>query len=135
MEQNQTLHFGEHLTLDGYGGTFEKLNNRDLVLSCLSDLPNQLGMHCLSEPVVYFAEPNHIKDPGGWSGMVVIAESHISIHTFPKRNFVSIDVYTCKNGMDTAFVIEYFKKVYDLQEVETNFLKRGTRYPIKDVDK
>jgi len=134
MAQNQTSHFGEHLTLDGYGGAFNKLNDKEVVLFCLSDLPARLGMHCLSEPAVYFAEPNHLKDPGGWSGMVVIAESHISIHTFPKRGFVSIDAYTCKNNMDTAFIVDYFKKAFELREVETNFIKRGTRYPVEDLE-
>ena len=133
MEQNKTSHFGEHFTLDGYGGNFDKLNDKEVVTHCLSDLPAQLGMNCLSEPVVYFAKPNHIKDPGGWSGVVVIVESHISIHTFPNRGFVSIDVYTCKNGMDTAFILDYFKKVFELTEVETNFIKRGTRYPAEDT--
>jgi len=31
----------------------------------------------------------------------MIAESHISFHTFPKRGFVTIDVYTCQNELDT----------------------------------
>jgi len=49
------------------------------------------------------------KDPGGWSGFVIIAESHISIHTFPARRFVSIDVYTCKNGLKKDFIIFYYQ--------------------------
>ena len=53
----------------------------------------------------------------------------MSIHTFPARGFVSIDVYTCKNGMDTEFVSKYFKEKFDLKDIETNFIKRGTRYP------
>ncbi|MFH1402359.1 MAG: adenosylmethionine decarboxylase [Patescibacteria group bacterium] len=134
MEKNQILHFGEHLTLDGYEGAFNKLNDREIVLRCLSDLPALLEMSCLSDPAVYFAEPNHLKDPGGWSGMVVIAESHISIHTFPKRGFVSIDVYTCKNNMNTAFIIDYFREVFELKDIETNFIKRGTRYPVGDIE-
>lgn len=121
-------HFGEHITLDGYGGNFEKLNERELVLQCLNELPEQLHMHQLAPPVVYEAPDNGIKDPGGWSGFVVIAESHISIHTFPKRGFVSIDVYTCHNGLDKSIVVDFFVKKFDLQETEVNFIERGKKY-------
>ena len=122
------MHFGEHLTIDGYGGSKEKLGDENLVLSCLNELPFKLDMKQLAEPVVYHADNNHVKDPGGWSGFVVIAESHISVHTFPARGFVSADVYTCKNGMDTDLIISYFKEVFELKEVETNFIKRGLKY-------
>ena len=127
MENEQT-HFGEHLMLDGYGGSYEKLNSKELVSSILYDLPTKLGMKLLSEPVVYFAEPNHIKDPGGWSGVVVIAESHLSIHTFPEKGFVTADVYTCKNGMDNEYIIKYLTDAFELKDTEINFVKRGLRY-------
>ncbi|KKP92150.1 MAG: S-adenosylmethionine decarboxylase proenzyme [Parcubacteria group bacterium GW2011_GWA2_36_10] len=130
MEQTNTCNFGEHLTIDGYQGSEEKLNNQALVLNCLNELPSLLGMHHLAAPEVYFAKGNDLKDPGGWSGFVVIEESHISIHTFPAKHFVSIDAYTCRNGMDCDFIVNYFKKVFDLKEVETNFIKRGTHFPL-----
>lgn len=129
----ENIHFGEHVTLDGYQGDHDKLNNKELVLSCLNDLPGLLAMTKLSEPEIYFAPGNNIKDPGGWSGFVVIEESHIAIHTFPGRRFVSADVYTCKNGMDVAYIENYFKQKFDLQDLETNFIKRGTRYPEADI--
>src|SRR3989344_8007317 len=123
------MHFGEHLTIDGYDGNPDKLDDKKLVLNCLIDLPTYLGMKALSEPQVFQAPDNGIKDPGGWSSFVVIMESHISIHTFPKRKFVSIDVYTCKNDLDTEKVKKFFIKAFDLKDTETNFIKRGTKYP------
>jgi S-adenosylmethionine decarboxylase len=133
MLDHKFMHFGEHLTIDGYGGSEQMLNDRNIVLGCLNELPTLLGMKTLSEPMVYEAFSNGIKDPGGWTGVVVIMESHISIHTFPKRGFVSIDVYTCKNGMDNDFIVDYFKNKFHLQDIETNFIKRGTRYPENDI--
>ena len=127
------MNFGEHLTIDGYGGSFNKLNDKKLVLRCLNDLPDMVGMNKLADPTVIFAPATRGKDPGGWSGFVVITESHISIHTFPKRGFVSIDVYSCKNGMDKDFIIKFFKDKFELKDVETNFIKRGTRYPEKNL--
>lgn len=128
-----TCNFGEHFTLDGYGGSFKKLDDKKLVLKCLEELPKKIGMRTLGTPQVFKADDNGIKDSGGWSGFVVVIESHISIHTFPHREFVSIDVYTCKSGMDRKFVTEYFRKKFRLQDIETHFIKRGTKYPVDIV--
>ncbi len=127
------MHFGEHVTLDGYGGNFEKLNDKELVLYCLKDLPGVLGMHILAGPEVYFAEGNNKKDPGGWSGFTVIMESHISIHTFPARGFVSIDVYTCQNGLAVDQIVAYFVKQFELKDTEVNFIERGKKYPSNNL--
>ena len=126
-------HFGEHITLDGYGGTHELLNSKDVVMAALKELPGELGMHILAGPEVYFAKGNDIKDPGGWSGFVVIEESHISIHTFPARGFISADVYTCQNGLDQNKVIASFTQRFGLTDTEVNLIKRGTRYPERNI--
>jgi len=133
IANQEVCNFGEHLTIDGYNGNPEKLNDKALVLRSLAELPKLVGMKLLSEPQVYFAPGNEEKDPGGWSGFVVIAESHVSLHTFPKKKFVSIDVYTCKNGMDQNFIVDYYKKLFDLEETEVNFILRGTRYPVANI--
>jgi len=129
----ETVNFGEHLTIDGYGGSYEDLNNRELVLKLLDELPDITEMGKLSVPQVISAPDNGIKDPGGWSGFVIIAESHIAIHTFPKRGFLTADVYSCKNGMDKDFIIKYFKEKFGLKDLEINFIKRGTKYPADNI--
>lgn len=126
-------HFGVHLTLDGYGGTRARLADLTTVQDCLSELPELLGMHKLAAPSVL--EVNHLsdKDPGGLSGYVLIAESHIAIHTFPLRGFVSADVYTCQNALDADRICKYFEDCFGLQDVETNLIRRGTRYPAYNI--
>lgn len=89
-------------------------------------------MRKLAEPTVHWAPPNGIRDPGGWSGVVVIMESHISIHTFPARRFASIDVYSCRNGLPTDEIEAYFREVFGFEELETNFVLRGKKYPAGD---
>lgn len=119
--------------IDGYMGNRAKLNDKRLVFQCLSELPDLLDMKTLSEPQVYLAPDNGMKDPGGWSGFIVIAESHISVHTFPKRGFLSADVYSCKNGMNQELIINYFKEKFKLSDLEINFVKRGARYPNENL--
>ena len=125
--------FGEHLTVDGYGGEYKKLNSKTLVLECLENLPELLEMKKLSKSEVYSAPDNGLKDPRGWSGFVVIAESHISVHTFPARGFISADVYTCREGMKRDFIINYFKDTFGLKKIESNFILRGTEYPEANI--
>ncbi len=131
--KEKTIQFGEHVTIDGYGGDYDLLNNQEIVSFILADLPAKLGMKTLSMPMVVSAPDNGIKDPGGWSGVVILAESHISVHTFPKRRFVSADVYSCKSGTDVQKIIAYFTETFKLSDIESNFLKRGTRYPAENL--
>ena len=128
-----SMHFGEHLTIDGYGGDKKSLASKELVLSCLNELPGLFGMHKIAEPQLVVFPGNGGKDPGGVSGVVLIAESHISIHTFTERRFLTADVCSCKVGMNTTFIIEYFKKQFGLQDIEDHFIIRGTRYPDKNI--
>ena len=119
--------------MDLYDCDPKTLNDKNLVKNVLDILPEKLGMKKLMEPYVLFANPNAQKDPGGWSGFVVIQESHISIHTFIKRRFVTIDVYSCKE-FDVKEAIDYFKKTFNTNEAEIYEEKRGRKYPEKDID-
>lgn len=128
VEPEQWAHFGTHLTLDGYLGDSVRLNNMEKVFSVLDTLPEKLGMHKIITPYVIKCGGNDKKDPGGVSGFVMIAESHISIHTFPDRRFVSIDIYTCKDHLETEKIIDILKGEFGLKETETNIIKRGKRF-------
>lgn len=127
------MHFGEHLTIDGYGGDVSRLSNKGLVSECLNKLPSLVGMKKITKPLIVWAQPNGKKDPGGWSGIVLVAESHISIHTFPRRGFLSADVYTCKSGLRIKTIVSYFKSRFALKGIERHFIKRGTRYPQHNI--
>ena len=109
---NKIINFGVHLTLDGYGGDIAKLNDKKLIYDCLSNLPFLIGMKKMMDPVVLEAPPVSEKDGGGFSGFVMINTSHISCHTFPKRRFISCDVYTCSENLNKNFVIKYFKDIF-----------------------
>ena len=125
--------FGVHLTLDGYGGSPHLLAQWEHVRACLNELPGRIGMHKLADPFVVELGPHSDKDPGGITGVVLIAESHISIHTFPLRGFVSADVYTCQNSLNTERICRYFTDAFALRDIEINMIRRGTRYPQRNI--
>ncbi len=128
-----TVNFGVHLTIDGYGGDPLKLNNRQLIYKCLDESPGLIGMNKLGPPLVLEAPEAGLKDSGGYSGFVIINTSHVSCHTFPRRRFVSIDVYSCADQLDIVKVKAYFREAFSLKDLEVNYFKRGTRFPAEDI--
>lgn len=133
MTQNSTEQFGIHLMLDGYGADLETLKDFDKLKAILSDVPVSMGMHTISEPMVVEVGPKNRKDPGGLSGFVLIAESHISFHTFPNRGFVTIDVYTCQNEMDTDKIVSLFTDMFKLKDSDVYIQKRGLNFPSENI--
>ena len=119
--------FGPHLMLDGYGCERRKLEDLDLIYRILEELPAQIGMTRIMPPYVFKYSGLKPED-WGISGFVLIAESHISIHTFPEKNFVSVDIFSCK-AFDADLAATYFKKAFSMTKVETNVLDRGTEFP------
>lgn len=125
--------FGIHLMLDAYGADPDILANKELLTEMLTQIPAKVGMHTISTPLVVEVGPLNRKDPGGVSGFVLIAESHISFHTFPRRGFVTIDVYTCQNELDTETLTALFRDMFKFTDVETFIQPRGTKYPSENI--
>ena len=129
----ETEQFGVHFMMDGYGADAATLKDEVMLKAMLHDIPAAMGMHIINEPVVVSVGPKNRKDPGGLSGFVMIAESHISFHTFPERGFVTIDVYTCQNDLDTEKLKAQFTEVFKIQSSDCYIQKRGTRYPAENI--
>ena len=132
-EDGRHITFGIHYMVDGYRAPAQRLRDRERLTRILSDLPARLGMHGLHEPLVVEVGPNNKKDSGGLSGFVIVAESHISFHTFPNRGFVSIDVYTCQDDLDTDALFAGFKETFEFVDQDVHLVKRGERYPASDI--
>ena len=115
-----------HLIIDGFGGSVEKMWDREIVRDFLFEYPNALGMTRITEPSVLEYNGPHEED-AGVSGFVIIAESHISIHTFPGRQYVNIDIFSCKSFDDQA-ALEDARRLFDLTEVKTWVLDRGLEW-------
>lgn len=131
----QMRHFGVHLTLDGYGGSPDRLGDPRAVRAWLDKLPDIRGMTKLADPLLVEVGRRSEKDSGAITGFVLIAESHISIHTLPGRRFASADVYTCQNRLDQDWPLEYFRVVFELESIEHHLIIRGTLYPLHDIDR
>ncbi len=67
----------------------------------------------------------HRFDPYGVSGVVVIAESHLSIHTWPEYGYAAVDIFTCGDSVDPWKAFEYLKDVMKSQRESIIELQRG----------
>jgi S-adenosylmethionine decarboxylase len=126
--------FGVHLMIDGYDADGPLMTDPDGLRALLETLPGEMGMHAICAPTVVSVGPNCHKDPGGLSGFVMIAESHISFHTFPARGFVTIDLYTCQTGLDRQRTIKRLLGAFHLTDADVHVQERGLRYPAENLE-
>jgi len=87
--------FGVHLMLDGYGCDRSKLEDINFISSFLDEYPTEMDMTKIMPPYV-FRYNGSVPEDWGVSGFVLIAESHISIHTFPEKRYLSLDMFSCQ---------------------------------------
>ncbi len=115
-----------HLVIDGYGGNIDKMWDVELVRDFLYEYPASLGMTRITEPNVLRYDAPESQD-SGVSGFVIIAESHISIHTFPRKDYINIDIFSCR-PFDHERALEDVRDLFDLGEVKTWLLERGLEW-------
>jgi S-adenosylmethionine decarboxylase len=111
-----------HLIIDGYTNNQKILQDEDFLHSWLENYPAKIGMNKISPPYVLKYVGPELED-WGISGFVFIAESHISIHTFVERNYVNIDVFSCKD-FDTDKAIKDFLEGFQLSKSRVCLLDR-----------
>ena len=116
-----------HLVLDGFGADSEKLQDLEFIFTLLDNYPSSIGMTKIMPPYV-FRYTGVKPEDWGVSGVVLIAESHISIHTFPDKQYINIDVFSCK-PFDPELAITYMKQQFGIPHVHTKVLERGLEYP------
>ena len=63
--------------------------------------------------------------PQGVSGVILIAESHFSVHTWPENNFVAVDIYTSGEVMKPDIAIAFLQDAFNAQRVEVFRVTRG----------
>lgn len=111
-----------HLIIDGYSDNQEILRDEGFLTKWLESYPAKIGMTRISAPYVvrYMGPALH---DWGISGFVFIAESHIGIHTFVERNYVNIDVFSCKD-FNAEKAIQDFREGFALVKLRSCVIDR-----------
>lgn len=118
--------FGPHLIIDGENCDIKALMNQRLVYEVLDKLPAIIGMTKIMPPQVVEWLDKWAKTPG-YSGFVMLAESHISLHTFPDSNYIFIDIFSCRK-FDIGKALDFLKERFKIKEMKVNLVKRGINF-------
>ena len=116
VEKDGVKYAGMHLIIDLWGAS--NLDQPDLIDQTLCDGARAAGATILHHHFHHF-EPN-----GGVSGVVVLAESHISIHSWPERNFAALDVFMC-GVCDPHKVIPFLQEAFNPSDIQVDEQRRG----------
>jgi S-adenosylmethionine decarboxylase len=116
VERNGVRFAGTHLIIDLWGAT--NLDDPGHIDAVLRDAAIATGATILHGHFHHFS-PN-----GGVSGVLVLAESHVSIHTWPERDYAALDIFVC-GDCDPYKAIEHLKRGFLPERVQLAEHKRG----------
>ena len=119
--------FGPHMTLDLVGCDVAKLKSLQLHFDLLNDIPHLIGMTPITAPYV-FPYSGLIPEDSGITGIAIIAESHISVHSFDKKEYCFIDIFSCK-PFNTETALNHIINVFEPKSYTFNVIERGHNFP------
>ncbi|MDX1919124.1 MAG: S-adenosylmethionine decarboxylase [Candidatus Caenarcaniphilales bacterium] len=121
--------FGPHLVVEGYDcKRKDRLADKNVILNLLQEFPAKLDMTTIMQPQVMYYDGGDIPDDCGASGFVIIAESHIAIHSFSAKGFFTLDIFSCK-PFDVDAALKYVCDYFEPGRYEYNLFDRGREFP------
>jgi len=117
--------YGRHVTMDLREVSFDKLNDAEYLKEVLVEAATRSGATIVGESFIRF-------NPQGVTGVLVLSESHLSIHTYPEEGFAAIDCYTCGTTVDPEIATDYIKAELGGRIAGYRALRRGSG-PIEDL--
>ena len=119
--------FGPHLMMEASGCNTEKLRDIKLLTRLLDSMPEQMSMTKVMPPYV-FEYRGEVPDDWGLSGIVIIAESHLAIHTFPDKGYVTVDIFSCKE-FDVRMAVSQIVEAFQPETWDEQLIRRGREFP------
>lgn len=110
-------HLGTHIIAELFG--CQNLNNLSFVRAALIESARVCGATILHTKFHKFS-------PQGLTGYILLAESHISIHTWPEYNYAAVDVFTC-GPMNPEKAVSYLVGQFKAQKADIHKMERGAK--------
>ena len=107
---------GRHFLIELWDA--ENLSDPTMGEEALIETVRATGATLLDTRIVPF--PN-----GGYSGVCILAESHLTIHTWPEHNYAAVDMFTCGPNMDFDAGIDMLKKYFAPKQMQVAEVRRG----------
>ena len=109
---------GIHLLIELCACNRPKIDNMAYIERVMSEAATVAGAQVLKTAFQNF-------NPQGVSGVVVIAESHLTIHTWPEHGYAAVDIFTCGTRVDPWKAVEFLKKELEARTIQVRDFQRG----------
>lgn len=109
---------GKHLLIELYGCDSQKIDDLNFVEKTLIRSAEISGANIVK---TFF----HKFSPQGVSGIIVISESHFSIHTWPEYGYCALDIFTCGKNIDSKKALDFLKKEFESHDFLLKKMCRG----------
>jgi len=116
-----------HMMLDLYSCPRDLLADEVFLRRVLDEYPARIAMEKVSPVELRYIETSNPLD-AGYSGFVIIATSHVSLHAWPPYGMVNIDIFSCEY-FDTDDVVAFATAAFQTTDVEVHVVRRATRSP------
>jgi S-adenosylmethionine decarboxylase proenzyme len=118
----KAINLGRHVLAELYDCDPNVLNNVHMIENFMVEAAVECGATVVEKNF-------HMFSPYGVSGVVIIAESHLAIHTWPEYGYAAVDLFTCGESCDPMVAYEYLKKKFNANSSSYSELKRGMFNP------
>ncbi len=122
-----SIALGRQHLVELYGCCPEAINNVQKVRAAMIEAAQRAQASIV-------ADVFHEFNPHGISGVVVIAESHLAVHSWPEHGCVSIDIFTCSDRMNPELAIAYLSSAFKAKKIAVKEIDRGTKKPMDERD-
>ncbi|HZU66148.1 MAG TPA: S-adenosylmethionine decarboxylase [Ktedonobacteraceae bacterium] len=116
-----------HVMLDLYHCRRDLLADQLFLRRVLDEYPARIAMEKVSLVELRYIETTNPLD-AGYSGFVIIATSHVSLHAWPPYGMVNIDIFSCEH-FDVDDVATFAKSMFQTNDLEVHVVQRATRSP------
>jgi S-adenosylmethionine decarboxylase len=114
---NDSSHSGKHLICD-----FKNIENKEL-LNSIGHLKDMCKIICKTHDFEILQECEHVFTPIGCTFLFLLSESHLSVHTFPEKNYISFDLYTCREYSDNYIYTNIYYYLVDQLKAKDSTIK------------
>ena len=119
--------FGIELLLDLYDCKEGVCDDLTHCYNFLDEVVGFLGMEKQAPPHIFVSDATRFPDKAGLSGWAPLIESSVVIHTLSPKNYISLNIYCCRE-FDVEKAVEFSRKFFEPERVESQVVERGKTY-------
>ena len=118
MPESTRTPLGRHILVEYYNCDPAALDDPALIRSAMEQAARKAGATVISSHIHQFS-------PQGVSGVTIIAESHLTIHTWPEKGYAAVDIFTCGQELSPHDAVGWMEKALGSGMVSVVEMKRG----------